>query len=186
MAPGKDPRNSDTTVQHDANLHATLPLLALYPNLRQTGWALFDARPNARTPFPFLAASGTVGPGLRTRMEPHERIAHQLEDLASVVAQRRPCSVVCSWAGGMNWGAAWLCQLERDLHRWAEELGAEITRYPAPVIRTTIAGKPNASKDALAYAVMSLLNLIGQYRSAPEWEAIAAGYHHLQRPRGEA
>ena len=162
------------------------PLLALYPNLRQTGWALFDARPRATTPFAFLAASGTVGPGLRTRMEPHERIAHQLLGLASVVAQRSPRCVVGSWAGGMNWGAAWLCQLERDLHRWAEELGAEITRYQAPEVRASIAGKPNASKDALAYAVMSRLNLIGQYRSAAEWEAIAAGYHHLQSQGGQA
>ncbi len=162
------------------------PLLALYPNLRQTGWALFDARPRATTPFAFLAASGTVGPGLRTKMEPHERIAHQLQGLASVVAQRSPRCVVCSWAGGMNWGTAWPCQLDRDLHRWAGDLELPITSYPAPEVRASIAGKPNASKDALAYAVMSRLNLIGQYRSAAEWEAIAAGYHHLQSQGGEA
>ena len=76
-------------------------------------------------------------------------------------------------------------QLERDLHRWAGVMGLPIASIPAPEVRTAIAGKPNAPKEALAYSVMSRLNLVGQYRSAAEWEAIAAGYYYLRGPSGE-
>ena len=158
---------------------ATSPLLALYPNLRQTGWAVFGSQSHERTPVPFLAASGTVGPGLRTKMEPYERIAHQLQSLTAVAEQWRPRCFVCSWPGGMDWGAASMLELEEHLRRWADGQSLTVTDYPASEVRTALAGKPNASKGALAYSVMERLNLVGESRSALEWEAIAAGYHHL-------
>ena len=169
--------------EHDtvtAAMVASLPLLALYPNLRQTGWAVFDARTHGGARVPLLATSGTAGPGLRTKVEPSERVSHQLRDLAFLVAQRRPRCIVCSWPGGMNWGAAGMRDLEQDLCQWARESGLPIASYPAPQVRAAIAGKPNASKDSLAYSVMSRLNMIGQHRSASEWEAIAVGFHHLR------
>lgn len=180
MVPESVVGQDETAERLDENPRASLSLLALYPNLRQTGWALFDARPNEGTSFPFLAASGTVGPGVRTKMEPHERITHQLQSLAAVAEQWQPDCAVCSWPGGMDWGDAGMLLLEEHLRRWAESQGLPVVDYPAPHVRAALAGKPNASKGALAYAVMSRLNLIGQCRSPAEWEAIAAGYYHLQ------
>ena len=155
------------------------PLLALYPNLRQVGWAVFGARTSGKPPVPCLVDSGTAGPGLRTRLERHERISNQLQGLRSVVEMHRPHCVICSWPGGMDWGAEGMRLLQRELDRWAAETGLPMTVYRAPEVRTAIAGKPNASKDALAYSIMFRLGLVGQYRTAPEWEAIAAGHYHL-------
>lgn len=70
--------------------------------------------------------------------------------------------------------------LQEELRRWAGSIALPVSEYPAPQVRATIAGKPNASRDALAYSVMARLNLIGEFRSAPECEAIAAGYYHLR------
>lgn len=159
---------------------STGPLLALYPNLRQTGWAVFGVRSREGTPAPFLAASGTVGPGLRTKMEPRERIARQLQSLTAIAEQWRPRCAVCGWPGGMDWGAAGMLLFEEHLRQWAESRGLPLVDYPAPEVRAALAGKPNASKGALAYSVMERLNLVGENRSALEWEAIAAGYHHLR------
>ena len=72
-----------------------------------------------------------------------------------------------------------MLQLEEHLRRWAESQGLPVADYPAPGVRAALAGKPNASKGALAYSVMERLNLVGESRSALEWEAIAAGYYHL-------
>ena len=157
----------------------TAPLLALYPNLRQTGWAVFGIRPHEGTPVPFLAASGAVGSGVRTRMDPRERIAHQLRNLTDIAERWRPRCAVCSWPGGMDWGSAGMLLLEEHLRQWTESQGLPVVDYPAPEVRATLAGKPNSSKGALAYSVMERLNLVGENRSALEWEAIAAGYHHL-------
>ena len=74
--------------------------------------------------------------------------------------------------------------LEEHLRQWAESRGLLVVDYPAPEVRAALAGKPNASKDALAYSVMERLNMVGENRSALEWEAIAAGYHHLRRRSG--
>ena len=169
----------NTSSDHNTASYPTGPLLALYPNLRQTGWAVFGARTYEGTPVSFLAAGGTVGPGLRTKMEPRERIAHQLQSLTAVARQWRPRYAVCSWPGGMDWVSAGMLQLEEHLRRWAESQSLPIVGYPAPEVRTALAGKSNASKGALAYSVMERLNLVGENRSALEWEAIAAGYHHL-------
>ena len=157
----------------------TVPVLALYPNLRQSGWAVFGARSHDGTPVLLLAASGTVGPGLRTRMDPRQRIGHQLEGLTAVAVHWRPRSLAISWPGGMDWGAGGMRQLEEHLRQWAESQGLRVVDYQALHVRAAIAGKPNASKEALAYSVMACLDLVGEYRSALEWEAIAAGYYHL-------
>ncbi len=158
----------------------TGPVLALYPNLRQTGWAVFGALRREGTPVSFLAASGTVGPGLRAKMEPRQRIACQLQSLSAIAERWRPQCVVCSWPGGMDWGAAGMRQLQEQLRLWAESQSLPAVDYPAPHVRAALAGKPNASKGTLAYSVMERLNLVGESRSALEWEAIAAGYHHLR------
>ena len=175
MEPADGTVNAEQTAEYCTD--GMMPLLALYPNLRQTGWAVFTGRDYREPPAP--AASGTAGPRPRTRMEPQQRISRQLLDLTAIAERWQPRYVVCSWAGGMNWSAPGMFGLQEELRRWAGSIALPVSEYPAPQVRATIAGKPNASRDALAYSVMARLNLIGEFRSAPECEAIAAGYHHL-------
>ncbi len=155
-------------------------LLALYPGLRQTGWAVLRAGGEKGRAVPPVAASGVVGFKPQQKIDDTERIARQLEALTSVVARWRPASVVCSKPGSMNWRVPGREQLEEALSGWAAGLGLPLTDYTAPEVRAAVAGQPNASKDALGYAVMLYLGLIGQSRATAEWEAIAVGCHHLQ------
>jgi Holliday junction resolvasome RuvABC endonuclease subunit len=53
--------------------------------------------------------------------------------------------------------------------------------YSAQEIRTAITGQPNAPKEQLAYDVMVGLGLIGQAKTAHEWEAMAVGHYHSLR-----
>ncbi len=185
MAPVSSTGHGESENRDNAFFGAALPLLSLYPNLRQTGWAIIGAHGESRyqdgKAIPVLAKSGMVGPSTRSKIDPEERISNQLHGLTSVTHRWRPGSVVCSWPGGMNWDGAGIHKLEGALHQWAGSLGLPVAGYSATEVRAAIAGKANASKDALAYAVMTRLNQIGERRSAAEWEAIAAGYHHLQR-----
>jgi Holliday junction resolvasome RuvABC endonuclease subunit len=159
-------------------------LLALYPGLRQTGWAVFaprhDRRRDDRQDDPPVAASGVIALKTRRKVEPTERIAYQLEALNGITAQWRPGCAVRSEAGGMNWRVPGRDQLEQALLGWTDSTGLPLIVYAAPEVRAAVAGQPNASKDALGYAVMLRLGLIGQSRATAEWEAIAVGYYHLQ------
>ena len=147
-------------------------LLALYPGVRQTGWAVFAGHR--------VAASGTVGPGTPRQAGRAERISLQLETLSGVVAKWRPERAVRSTPGGLGRHSPGSAQLERAIDLWAEGLGLPLTSHPAQAVRSSIAGRPNSPRDALAHAVMLRLGLIGQSRSAAEWEAIAAGCFHLE------
>ena len=154
-------------------------LLALYPGIRQTGWAVLAANGQRNPGIPAIAASGTAKLKTQRRIEPAGRIAHLLDALSGIVARWRPGIVVCSNAGGLTSRALGRGELDAAIGCWAERLGLPVAGYAAPEVRASIAGKPNASKDALAHAVMLRLRLIGQNRSSAEWEAIAAGCHHL-------
>ena len=154
------------------------PLLALYPGVRQSGWAALTCSdlPSADL---WVVGSGTVALKSRRRVEPAERVAHLLEVLSGIVARWGTDCVVRSSAGGLTLRAPGREELDGALKAWADDLGLPLTRYSATEVRAAIAGQPNASKDALAHAVMLRLGLIGQNRSPAEWEAIAAGCYHL-------
>ena len=155
-------------------------LLALYPGVRQTGWAVLGTCREQRPARPPVAASGVVSLKTRQKVDPAERISYQVEALTALAARWRPGRVVLSAAGGMNWRLPGREQLDQALRRWAAGLGLPLTGYSATEVRAAIAGQPNASKDALGYAAMLRLGLIGQSRAAAEWEAIAVGCYHLQ------
>ena len=53
--------------------------------------------------------------------------------------------------------------------------------YSAQEVRTAVTGHPNVPNEQLAYDVTMGLGLIGQAKTTHEWEAVAAGYYHLQR-----
>ena len=164
--------------EHDGAPPYAPPLLALYPALRETGWAVFtDCGEPSRTG-PALTASGVVGLKTRRMTKPPERIAHQLEALTAIAARWSPACVVRSEVSGMSWRLPGLEALGEALRGWATGLNLPLTGYSAREVRAAIAGQPNASKDALGYAVMLRLGLIGQSRATAEWEAIAVGCYH--------
>ena len=146
-------------------------LLALAPGLRQTGWAVLDG--------PTVARSGVVGLNSSRKMDPGDRIAHQLDALSSVVVRWPAVCAVRSKAGGINWRVPGLEQLDDALRVWTDGLGIPLLDYTTQEVRAAVAGQPNASREALCYAIMRRLGLIGQSRATAEWEAIAVGYYHL-------
>ena len=146
-------------------------LLALTPGLRQTGWAVLDG--------PAVIRSGAVGLNSRRKIDPGDRIAHQLDALSSVVARWPAVCAVRSKAGSINWRVPGLEQLDNALYAWADGLDIPLLGYTTQEVRAAVAGQPNASRETLCYAIMRRLGLIGQRRATPEWEAIAVGYYHL-------
>ncbi len=145
-------------------------LLVLAPGLRETGWAVLDG--------PTVADSGIAGLKVRRKMEPSDRIAHQLDALSAVAVRWQAVCAVRSRADGINWRVPGLEQLDEALHTWADSLGIPLLGYTIQEVRAAVAGQPNASRDALCYAVMRRMGLIGQSRATAEWEAIAVGYYH--------
>ncbi len=164
----------------------TATLLALYPGLRETGWAVLRSGSPGKLAAPAVVDAGLAGLKTRATVEPAERIAHQLTALSAVAGRWRPACIVRSSPRGMRWGAPGRDLLDAALRGWVSSLGLPLHEYAAPDVRAAVAGRPNASKDALGHAVMLRLGLIGQSRSNAEWEALAAGWHHLraQSPAG--
>ena len=157
---------------------APSPTLAVYPGLRQSGWAVLAAGHGSERGYIEVMESGVAGNSDRRKMDPGLRIASQLRDLDAVVSRWSPSCLVCASPNGGNWGKQGLLQLDHALRLWARNLSLPLTVHAATDVRATVAGRSNASKDALAYAIMHLLGLIGQVRSSLEWEAIAAGWYH--------
>lgn len=144
-------------------------LLALAPGLRETGWAVLDG--------PRVADSGVASLKGRRKVEPSVRIAHQLDALSAVAVRWQTGCAVRSRADGINWRAPGLEQLDDGLRHWADGLGIPLLEYTIQEVRAAVAGQPNASRDAVGYAVMRRMGLIGQSRATAEWEAIAVGYY---------
>ena len=145
-------------------------LLALTTGLRETGWAVFHG--------PEVAASGVVGLKSRRKMEPSDRIAHQVDALGAVALRWQAVCAVRIKADGMNWQVPGLEELDKALRAWAGGLGIPLHDHSTREVRAAVAGRPNASRDAVCYAIMQRLGLIGQSRATAEWEAIAVGYYH--------
>ena len=161
--------SSDNTGHEGVNEAGAL--LALAPGLRETGWAVFCGSA--------VAASGVIGLKVRRKMEPSDRIAHQLDALSAVAFRWQAVYAVRSRADGINWRVPGLEELDEALRIWANGLGIPLLDYTTREVRAAVAGQPNASRDAVGYAVMRRMGLIGQSRATAEWEAIAAGYYHL-------
>ncbi len=145
-------------------------LLALAAGLRETGWAVFHGST--------VTASGVAGLKTRRKVEPSDRIAHQMNDLSAVALRWQAVCAVRSKADGINWRAPGLERLDGALHIWADGLAIPLFDYTIREVRAAVAGQPNASREALCYAIMRRLGLIGQSRATAEWEAIAVGYYH--------
>ena len=99
----------------------------------------------------------------------------------SLVEQWRPGAVAHSQPSGIHWPVPALELLDAALIQWSNGHLLRLYAYTTQEVRVAITGHPNTSKDELAYEVIVSLGLIGQAKTAHEWEAIAAGHYHLSR-----
>lgn len=153
-------------------------LLAIDAGVRETGWAIFRSEG--------LGSTGVIGVPGRGRVKGAVRIAHLIERLDDLVAQWQPGAVACCQPSGINWTIPSLELLNSALCRWFHRHRLRLYNYSTQEVRSAIAGHPNASRDQLGYAIMVRLGMIGQSKTTHEWEAVAAGYHHLTRQPAEA
>ena len=156
-------------------------LLALYPGLRQTGWAVIREGERAGQFGARVVDCGVADLGIARKLDPSARITGHLKVLDAVYSRWRPDALVCSRSGGFSRRVTGLQWFFEALQDWADGNGLPITTYAAAEVRAAVAGKPNASREALAYAVMQHFRLIGENLTAVEWESMAVGCHHLQR-----
>ena len=148
-------------------------LLALDAGVRETGWAIFqDGLP---------VTTGTIGTPGRSGLDAPTRVSRLVEALDRLVEHWRPGSVAHSQPSGIHWPVPTLELLDAALLQWSRAHLLRLYSYTTQEVRAVLAGHPNASKDQLAYEVMVSLGLIGQAKTAHEWEAVAVGYYHLSR-----
>ena len=148
-------------------------LLALDAGLSETGWAVMHRQEGIH--------SGLIQVPGRRRLDAASRISRLLLELDRLVEQWRPEAVAHSRPSGIHWHVPALELLESSLLVWCRDRDLPLHAYTAQEVRGAATGHPNASRDQLAYAVMSRLGLIGQAKSTHEWEAIAVGQYHLAR-----
>ena len=146
-------------------------ILALDAGVRETGWAVFSPKAELDT--------GVIGLPGRRRMKAQERLSHLIQALDELVVRWNPQAVAHSQPSGIHWPVPALELLDAALSDWAKRHRLPMYGYSAQEIRTAVTGQPNAPKEQLAYDVMVGLGLIGQAKTAHEWEAIAVGHYHL-------
>ncbi|PKB83760.1 MAG: hypothetical protein BZY88_01600 [SAR202 cluster bacterium Io17-Chloro-G9] len=156
-------------------------LLALDAGVRETGWAVFNAACVVTQ-----NGTGVIKAPAPRRSVVSSRVNHLLIALDGLVEQWQPSSLAHSRPSGIHWPVPALELLEIELARWARGHRLPLHAYTAQEVRSAIAGQANASQDALAYATMEQLGLIGQSKTTHEWEALAVGYYHLGRARSQA
>lgn len=163
---------------------AAQALLAIYPSIRQSGWAILAPAGSGQAGPPNLLSSGAISLSPRGKIKRELRISHLVESLGNIADVWRPGSAVCSIPGGMNWDTVGTNAVVSALRLWASTRNLTFTACSANHVRSALAGKPNASKGDLELAVMHLLGAIGQVRSAIEWEAVAVGCIAIGRHSG--
>jgi len=156
-------------------------LLALDAGVRETGWAVFDGKGS-----PSQHGTGVVKAPAPRRSGATARVNHLMLALDQLVDQWGPAVLTHSRPSGIHWPVPALDLLEAELAGWAARHGLPLYAYTAQEVRSAIAGQANASQDQLAFATMERLGLIGQSKTAHEWEALAVGVYHLRRSLSQA
>lgn len=148
-------------------------LLAVSPGTRRTGWAVFVDG--------LLKETGVISIPAVLRARPDERAALLVCSLDELAVRWDVGAVACRRGSSVGPPAPGTAPLEAALSRWREF--RELAWYSCTTaeVRTALAGKPNASREALSYAVMEGLGLIGETRTMEEWEAAAIGVYHLRQ-----
>lgn len=146
-------------------------LLALDPGVGETGWAIFSGWSPV--------ATGIIAPPRARAAGAAVRIAALLGSLEELREGYRPDEAALCEPSGLRWSAPALTLLGSELTRWAAAAQLPLASYSAGEVRRAVAGHPRASRQALAFAVMDALGLIGVHKTTHEWEAIAVGAYHL-------
>lgn len=154
-------------------------LLALDPGVGETGWAIFSGWTPvatgviapARAAAQYRDGKGSAGAAVR--------IAALLGSLEELRDAYGPDAAALCEPSGLRWSAPALTLLGSELTRWAAAARLPVASYSAGEVRRAVAGHPRASRQALAFAVMDALGLIGVHKTTHEWEAIAVGAYHL-------
>ena len=148
-------------------------LLAISAGTRQTGWAVFVDG--------LLKETGVISIPAVLRARPDERAVLLVCSLDELAVRWDVGAVACRRGSSVGPPSPGNAALESALSRWREF--RELAWYSCTTgeVRTALAGKPNASKEALSYAVMEKLGLIGDARTIEEWEAAAIGVYHLRQ-----
>lgn len=154
-------------------------LLALDPGVGETGWAIFSGWSPvatgviapARAAAQYRDGKGSAGAAVR--------IAALLGSLEELREGYGPDEAALCEPSGLRWSAPALTLLGSELTRWAAAARLPLASYSAGEVRRAVAGHPRASRQALAFAVMDALGLIGVHKTTHEWEAIAVGAYHL-------
>ena len=151
-------------------------LLAISVGTRRTGWAVFvDGLLNSTSVF-------SVPSVLRAR--PDERAVLLVCSLDELAVRWDVGTVACRRRSSVGPPAPGTAPMEAALSRWREFRELEWHSCTTAEVRTALAGKSNASRGALSYAVMEKLGLIGETRTMEEWEAAAIGVYHLLQSSG--
>ena len=155
-------------MDHDAPV-----LLALDAGTRVSGWAAFTGYTLSESGFIRLtgARAGAA----------EQRIAGLIRAVDDIVERCEPSHVALCQPSGLRWEVPALARLEADLVGWARRRKLPMTSYLAGTVREAVAGNPRASHDAMTFATMTALGLVGVSKSTHEWEAIAVGAYHLWR-----
>lgn len=152
-------------------------LLALDAGTRNTGWAVFQDYVPLRTGVITLRRRQHSDDAAAARIV---RLAAALDELAAECAPAAAAVSQPAGLGGLTPAPA-LALLETALEQWGRRAGIPLAAYPAAAVRRAVAGHPRAAAPALAFAVMSALNLLGARKTAYEWGALAVGAYHLYR-----
>ena len=148
-------------------------LLAISAGTRRTGWSVFAGVG--------LKDTGVISIPAVLRARPDERAVLLACSLDELAVRWDVATVACRRGSSVGPTAPGTAPLEAALSRWREFRGLAWHSYTAAEVRAALAGKPNASREALSYAVMEGLGLIGETRTAEEWEAAAIGVYHLRQ-----
>lgn len=148
-------------------------LLAISSGTRRTGWAVFVDG--------LLNNTGVFSVPSVLRARPDERAVLLVCSLDELAVRWDVGAVACRRGSSVGPPAPGNAALESALSRWREFRGLAWHSYTTAEVRTALAGKPNAYREALSYAVMENLGLIGETRTAEEWEAAAIGVYHLRQ-----
>ncbi len=148
-------------------------LLAISAGTRRTGWSVFAGGG--------LKKTGVISIPAVLRARPDERSVLVVCSLDEVAVGWDVGAVACRRGSSVGPTAPGTAPLEAALSNWREFRELAWYSYTTAEVRTALAGKPNASGEALSYAVMENLGLIGETRTAEEWEAAAIGVLHLQQ-----
>ena len=182
-------------------------LLAIDPSTKETGWAIFSKGPCHQSqdsaewekmPDP----SSSINPEENAMVHPHWRIMetgviiayHRLYrvgvaerivaievELDRMIEKWQPQEVACGKPSLMQFPQQQegVEMLTHALERWSQGYNISLHCYPLRDIRAAILGRANAAKGELAYAVMTRWGLLGEGKTAHEWNAVAVGDYHL-------